>query len=126
MGEKGDSLLFLQPAEIDYLKDLEKHGVTLIEYPLLKLLSSFPSYNMKHQASKFVSIEMHPLLIALQRALESFVSAQVCCYCGIDVHLKTGVTCFCSVYFNAYENLGSVLYLVQIKRGNACSTCLSE
>lgn len=76
LGEKGDSLLFLQPAEIDYLKDLEKHGVTLIEYPLLKLLSSFPSYNMKHQASKFVSIEMHPLLIALQRALESFVSAQ--------------------------------------------------
>lgn len=76
LGEKGDSLLFLQPAEIDYLKDLEKHGVTLIEYPLLKLLSTFPSYNMKHQASKFVSIEMHPLLIALQRALESFVSAQ--------------------------------------------------
>lgn len=76
LGEKGDSLLFLQPAEIDYLKDLEKHGVTLIEYPILKLLSSFPSYNMKHQASKFVSIEMHPLLIALQRALESFVSAQ--------------------------------------------------
>lgn len=76
LGEKGDSLLFLQPAEIDYLKALEKHGVALIEYPLLKLLSSFPSYNMKHQASKFVSIEMHPLLIALQRALESFVSAQ--------------------------------------------------
>lgn len=80
MGEKGDSLLFLQPSEIEYLKDLERHGVMLTEYPLLKLLSSFPMYNMKQPASKFVSIEMHPLLIALQRALESFVSAQVCCY----------------------------------------------
>ncbi|KAL1547853.1 DEAD-box ATP-dependent RNA helicase 17 [Salvia divinorum] len=73
LGEKGDSLLFLQPTEIDYLKDLEKHGVTLTEYPILKLLSSFPVYNMKQPASRFVSMEMHPLLIALQRALESFV-----------------------------------------------------
>ncbi|XP_047948594.1 DEAD-box ATP-dependent RNA helicase 17 isoform X2 [Salvia hispanica] len=73
LGEKGDSLLFLQPTEIDYLKDLEKHGVMLTEYPLLKLLSSFPVYNMKQPASRFVSIEMHPMLIALQRALESFV-----------------------------------------------------
>lgn len=84
LGEKGDSLLFLQPTEIDYLKDLERHGVMLTEYPLLKLLSSFPMYNMKQPASKFVSIEMHPLLIALQRALESFVSAQVCCHLGIS------------------------------------------
>lgn len=82
LGEKGDSILFLQPSEIEYLKDLERHGVMLTEYPLLKLLSSFPMYTMKQPASKFVSIEMHPLLIALQRALESFVSAQVCCYFG--------------------------------------------
>ncbi|XP_042047308.1 DEAD-box ATP-dependent RNA helicase 17-like isoform X2 [Salvia splendens] len=73
LGEKGDSLLFLQPTETDYLKDLEKHGVMLTEYPLLKLLSSFPVYNMKQPACRFVSIEMHPLLIALQRALEAFV-----------------------------------------------------
>lgn len=84
LGEKGDSLLFLQPVEIDYLKDLEKHGVMLTEYPLLKLLSSFPLYNLKHQASKFVSIEMHPWLVALQRALESFVSAEVCHYSCIS------------------------------------------
>ncbi|KAI3443522.1 hypothetical protein Pfo_000187 [Paulownia fortunei] len=76
LGEKGDSVLFLQPVEIDYLKDLEKHGVTLTEYPLLKLLSSFPLYSLKHQVNKFVSIEMHPWLVALQRALESFVSAE--------------------------------------------------
>lgn len=76
LGEKGDSLLFLQPTETDYMKDLEKHGVMLTEYPLLKLLSSLALHSMKHQASKFVSIEMHPLLIALQRALESFVSAE--------------------------------------------------
>ncbi|XP_057767649.1 DEAD-box ATP-dependent RNA helicase 17 isoform X2 [Salvia miltiorrhiza] len=76
LGEKGDSLLFLQPTEIDYLKDLEKHGVTLTEYPVLKLLSSFPMFSMKQPASKFISIEMHPLLLALQRALESYVSVE--------------------------------------------------
>ncbi|KAK6131767.1 hypothetical protein DH2020_034463 [Rehmannia glutinosa] len=76
LGERGDSVLFLQPVEVDYLKDLEKHGVTLTEYPLQKLLSSFPLYRLKHQVNKFVSIEMHPWLVALQRALESFVSAE--------------------------------------------------
>ncbi|XP_051131875.1 DEAD-box ATP-dependent RNA helicase 17 [Andrographis paniculata] len=77
LGEKGDSVLFLQPIEIDYLKDLEKHGVTLIEYPLLKLLSSFPLYSQKQQmGKKFVSIEMHPLLVSLQRGLESFIASE--------------------------------------------------
>ncbi|KAK6147563.1 hypothetical protein DH2020_018475 [Rehmannia glutinosa] len=77
LGERGDSVLFLQPVEVDYLKDLEKHGVTLTEYPLQKLLSSFPLFRLKHQVNKFVSIEMHPWLVALQRALESFVSAEL-------------------------------------------------
>ncbi|KAK4396816.1 DEAD-box ATP-dependent RNA helicase 17 [Sesamum angolense] len=49
LGEKGDSILFLQPIEVDYMMDLEKHGVTLAEYPLLKLLNSFPLYGPKHQ-----------------------------------------------------------------------------
>lgn len=78
LGEKGDSILFLQPIEIDYLEDLKKHGVTLTEYPLLKILSSFALYNQKNQlAKKFVSIEMHPWLLSLQRGLESFISSKV-------------------------------------------------
>ncbi|KAL0308394.1 UNVERIFIED_CONTAM: DEAD-box ATP-dependent RNA helicase 17 [Sesamum radiatum] len=77
LGEKGDSILFLQPIEVDYMMDLEKHGVTLAEYPLLKLLNSFPLYGPKHQVKKFVSIEMHPWLLTLQRALESFISAEL-------------------------------------------------
>ncbi|KAG6750976.1 hypothetical protein POTOM_045491 [Populus tomentosa] len=32
LGEEGDSLLFLQPVEVDYLQDLEKHGVSLINF----------------------------------------------------------------------------------------------
>ena len=28
LGERGDSLLFLQPVEMDYLQHLEKHGVS--------------------------------------------------------------------------------------------------
>lgn len=77
MGEKGDSVLFLQPIEVEYLQDLEKHGVTLTEYPLLKLLDSFPVFGMKHLSKKFVSIEMHPWSIFLQRSLESFVTTEV-------------------------------------------------
>ncbi|XP_075512884.1 DEAD-box ATP-dependent RNA helicase 17 isoform X3 [Primulina tabacum] len=76
LGEKGDSLLFLQPVEVDYLKDLEKHGVMLTEHPLLKLLGSFPLYNLKHQVKKFVSIDMHPWLLTLERALESYISSE--------------------------------------------------
>lgn len=80
MGEKGDSLLFLQPVEIDYLKDLEKHRVMLTEHSLLKLLGSVPLYNLKHQVKKFVSIDMHPWLVTLQRALESYISSEVCSF----------------------------------------------
>ncbi|RLM99525.1 DEAD-box ATP-dependent RNA helicase 17 isoform X1 [Panicum miliaceum] len=36
IGEKGEALLFLQPIELDYLKDLESHGVSLTEYPFQK------------------------------------------------------------------------------------------
>ncbi|KAL3830062.1 hypothetical protein ACJIZ3_018864 [Penstemon smallii] len=76
LGEKGDSILFLQPVEVDYLKDLEKHGVMLTEYPLLKLLSSFPLNSLRHQVKKFVTLEMHPWVLTLQRALESFISSE--------------------------------------------------
>ncbi|KAF6173815.1 hypothetical protein GIB67_003816 [Kingdonia uniflora] len=77
LGEKGDALLFLQPIEIDYLQDLKKHGVSLKEYPLLKMLDSFPLYGIqKHQIKKFVSIEMHPWVLSLQKALETFISVE--------------------------------------------------
>ncbi|PWA97003.1 P-loop containing nucleoside triphosphate hydrolases superfamily protein [Artemisia annua] len=74
LGEKGDSLLFLQPIEVDYLEELKKHGVMLTEYPLLKLLDSFPLYGVKqHHVKKFVSLEMHPWVLSLQKSLESFI-----------------------------------------------------
>ncbi|CAN6680712.1 unnamed protein product [Malus baccata var. baccata] len=59
LGERGDSLLFLQPIEMDYLKELEKHGVSLAEFPFLKILDSYPLYGHKH-VKKFVSIDAHP------------------------------------------------------------------
>ncbi|XP_047307645.1 DEAD-box ATP-dependent RNA helicase 17 isoform X2 [Impatiens glandulifera] len=74
LGERGESLLFLQPVETDYLQDLEKHGVSLTEYPLLKLLDSVPLYGHKPNVKKFVSVEMHPWVISLQKALESFTA----------------------------------------------------
>jgi ATP-dependent RNA helicase DDX31/DBP7 len=77
LGEKGDSLLFLQPVEVDYLHDLEKHGVSLTEYPILKVLGSFPLYGQVYRARKFVSLDLHPWVLYLQRALESFILSEV-------------------------------------------------
>ena len=77
MGEKGDSLLFLQPVEVDYLQALEKHGVSLTEYPILKMLDSFSSYGLMHRNKKVVSLDLHPWVLFLQVALESFIAAQV-------------------------------------------------
>ncbi|CAI9758895.1 unnamed protein product [Fraxinus pennsylvanica] len=76
LGEKGDSLIFLQPVEIDYLKDLENHGVMLTEYPLLKLLDSFLSHGLKRPIKKLLSVEMHPWVLSLQKALESLISTE--------------------------------------------------
>lgn len=78
LGQKGDSLLFLQPIETDYLQDLEKHGVSLMEYPLQKVLDSFPlcGQTQKHFSKKFVSVETHPWVVGLQKALEAFVLAE--------------------------------------------------
>nr|DAD44190.1 TPA_asm: hypothetical protein HUJ06_002420 [Nelumbo nucifera] len=76
LGERGDSLLFLQPVEMDYLQDLQKHGVLLNEYLLLKILNSFPLYDQKHHVNKFVSVETHPWVLFLQKALESFILAE--------------------------------------------------
>ncbi|KAF3682096.1 DEAD-box ATP-dependent RNA helicase 17 [Capsicum annuum] len=77
IGEKGDSLLFLQPVETDYLHGLEKHGVTLTEYPLQKLLDSFPLFGIRYHPKNFVSVDTHPWVVSLQKALESFTSSEL-------------------------------------------------
>lgn len=78
LGEKGDAFLFLQPVEMDYLHDLEKHGVSLTEYPLSKVLDGFPlsgeKYNVKNK--KFISTESHPWVVSLQKALEAYITAR--------------------------------------------------
>ncbi|XP_076957146.1 DEAD-box ATP-dependent RNA helicase 17-like [Bidens hawaiensis] len=75
LGEKGDSLLFLQPIEGDYLEELKKHGVVLTEYPLVKLLDGFPL--KRNRFKKFVTVEMHPWVLDLQKSLESFILSEV-------------------------------------------------
>ncbi|KAK7354571.1 hypothetical protein VNO80_20036 [Phaseolus coccineus] len=75
LGEKGESLLFLQPVEIDYLQDLETHGVALTEYPVLKVLDSFPLYGQNH-IKKSVFLDSHPWVLCLQKALEAFIMSK--------------------------------------------------
>ncbi|XP_054807650.1 DEAD-box ATP-dependent RNA helicase 17 [Prosopis cineraria] len=109
LGERGESLLFLQPVEIDYLRDLEKHGVSLTEYPLLKVLDSFPPYGQKKHTKNFVVIESHPWIICLQKALESFVTSKP----NIDKLAKRG---FCS-WVRAYTaHRGELKKLFMIKK----------
>ncbi|XLR16715.1 hypothetical protein HN51_037691 [Arachis hypogaea] len=67
LGERGESLLFLQPVEIDYLQDLEKHGVSLAEYPLLKVLDNFTLHGQNKQVKKSVFIDLHPWVLCLQK-----------------------------------------------------------
>lgn len=77
MGESGDSLLFLQPVEMDYLQDLDKYGVSLTEFPLLKVLDSFILYGQKPRVKKFLTTESHPWILSLQNGLESVIKREV-------------------------------------------------
>lgn len=77
LGEKGEALLFLQPIEIDYLHDLQRHGVSLTEYPLQKDLDRLLLHSQKNHRKKSIFLETHPWLLLLQNALEIFISKEV-------------------------------------------------
>ncbi|KAF6993003.1 hypothetical protein CFC21_009951 [Triticum aestivum] len=76
IGEKGEALLFLQPVELDYLKDLELHGVSLTEYPFQKVLDGFPVNGEKPLKRKPISLDMHPWILSVQRTLENYVASE--------------------------------------------------
>ncbi|XP_010920563.1 DEAD-box ATP-dependent RNA helicase 17 [Elaeis guineensis] len=73
LGEKGEALLFLQPVEVDYLHDLQLHGVSLKEYLLQKVLDSFPLHGQKLNSKKMLSLDTHPWVLFLQKTLENFI-----------------------------------------------------
>ncbi|KAF7837578.1 DEAD-box ATP-dependent RNA helicase 17 isoform X1 [Senna tora] len=109
LGERGESLLFLQPVEIDYLQDLAKHGVSLTEYPLLKVLDSFPLRGQTNDIKKFVAIDSHPWVVCLQKALEAFIMSKP----KIDKLAKRG---FCS-WVRAYTaHRGELKRIFMIKK----------
>lgn len=80
--EKGEALLFLQPVEMDYLHDLQHHGVKLEEYQIQRCLDGFALHG-KNFYKKSISLETHPWVLFLQKALETFISTEV-----IAVHLS--------------------------------------
>ncbi|KAG2398689.1 DEAD-box ATP-dependent RNA helicase [Vigna angularis] len=109
LGEKGESLLFLQPVEIDYLQDLEKHGVSLTEYPILKVLDSFPLYGQKNYTKKSVFLDSHPWVLCLQKALEAFIMSKA----EVD---KLAKKAFCS-WVRAYTaHRGELKRIFMIKK----------
>ncbi|KHN12305.1 DEAD-box ATP-dependent RNA helicase 17 [Glycine soja] len=107
LGERGESLLFLQPVEIDYLQDLEKHGVSLTEYPVLKVLDNFPL--QKNHTKKSVFLESHPWVLCLQKALEAFIMSKP----EMDEHARKA---FCS-WVRAYTaHRGELKRIFMIKK----------
>ncbi|CAL4900872.1 unnamed protein product [Urochloa decumbens] len=109
IGEKGEALLFLQPIELDYLKDLESHGVSLTEYPFQKVLDSFPVNGQKPHKRKMISLDMHPWIMSLQRSLEGFVAAE-------DATKKLARDAFCS-WVRAYTaHRGELKKIFMVKK----------
>ncbi|PAN19432.1 hypothetical protein PAHAL_3G272900 [Panicum hallii] len=109
IGEKGEALLFLQPIELDYLKDLESHGVSLTEYPFQKVLDSFPVNGQKPHKRKIISLDMHPWIMSLQRSLEGFVAAE-------DATKKLARDAFCS-WIRAYTaHRGELKKIFMVKK----------
>ncbi|KAJ8764178.1 hypothetical protein K2173_005103 [Erythroxylum novogranatense] len=108
LGEKGDSLLFLQPIEVDYLRELEKHGVSLSEYPILKMLDSLTLNGHVQGGRKFAALELHPWLLSLQKALES---------CMAEPKMnKLAQTAFCS-WVRAYTaHRGELKRIFMVKK----------
>ncbi|KAK1307860.1 DEAD-box ATP-dependent RNA helicase 17 [Acorus calamus] len=76
LGEKGEALLFLQPVETEYLDILLKHCGSLEEFPLIKILNRFPVHGRKHQNRNMLSLDSHPWISSLQKALESFIATE--------------------------------------------------
>lgn len=109
IGEKGEALLFLQPIELDYLKDLELHGVSLTEYPFQKVLDSFPVNGERPRKRKEISLDMHPWIMSLQRLLEGFVVAE-------DTTKKLARDAFCS-WVRAYTaHRGELKKIFMVKK----------
>ncbi|KAG8066924.1 hypothetical protein GUJ93_ZPchr0005g15594 [Zizania palustris] len=109
IGEKGEALLFLQPVEIDYLGDLKLHGALLTEYPLQKVLDSFPVNGQRLHKRKQISLDMHPWIMSLQRALESFVTSE-------DTTKKLARDAFCS-WIRAYTaHRGELKNIFMVKK----------
>ncbi|MQL86828.1 hypothetical protein Taro_019370 [Colocasia esculenta] len=76
LGDKGEALLFLQPVEIDYLHDLQRHNVSLSEFPLQSYVDSFPVHSQKNYGKNLLSLDMHPWVSTLQKAIENFLSGE--------------------------------------------------
>ncbi|CAA7395601.1 unnamed protein product [Spirodela intermedia] len=74
LGEKGEALLFLQPIEVDYLQELRRHSVSLAEFPLQKVIDGLSVNFLKSNSSRPSSLDTHPWIMALQKAVENFIS----------------------------------------------------
>lgn len=59
------------------MQDLKRHNVALAEFPLQKLMDGLSASFLRSNSGRALSLETHPWMLALQKAIESLVSGEV-------------------------------------------------
>lgn len=79
LGKKGEALLFLQPAEGDYIHELNRHKVMVQEQNLIPLLDTIPIGRRQKKGKNEPEVlpENHFGALALHTRLESFIARNV-------------------------------------------------
>jgi ATP-dependent RNA helicase DDX31/DBP7 len=77
LGQEGESFLFLQPNEIDYLDLLGKRHVAVQPLPLMNILDEIPLDRRKVRTKEMLIPEVHPGVLALENRLEAMLGRQV-------------------------------------------------
>lgn len=87
LGRTGEAVLFLQPKEADYLRELQQHGVVLKKAGIGGL---WLSGEREGVAGESGTAQMHSAAVAMQKGLEAFVSKQVGLPCVLVAVMSDG------------------------------------
>lgn len=77
LGQEGESFLFLQPNEVDYLDVLARRHVAVQPLALMGILDEIPLDRRKARPKEALVPEVHPGVLALENRLEGTLGKQV-------------------------------------------------
>lgn len=110
LDQKGEAVLFLQPIELDYLKELQKHGVPLNELSVKNILDHIQMHGTTYnKQAKWAALDMHPGALTMQKALEAFITTE-------ESMKQLAKDAFCS-FVRAYAaHRGDLKRIFQVKK----------